>query len=555
MRQRLCRQLPLARDGNHTAQTHSSHCVYVPVTAAMLQMRAASTLTRSNSVRPSAAHPGSDARPLFIDLPGKGLALRAQRSNLDKFLQSNAAAYAELPYLPWTKPAHKSGIATEIVSSKLDGCAGLRGVTLVQDLITGDRDVPLLYYSGLLMNEAMYQQFADEYHCPTALELPSLAYTDARTAQRHKMILIGDPTTAGAIINDGVYSGLEGQFRSRRQQLRGCRFRFAHCMWCCSCAANCKLQSVKMAARKDALTKHKNGKLIVSAQVAAIYALPGQHLRAGTELLLDYGGKSFWTDTFISAEYCAQCFARHSPDDNPLILCGGKLPDGNFCSCSRHRLCFPAHAIPSTETVFSDEVAFYCPDHMAQARPQPHAPIPGRQVQLRFVEQWTPPPVRHFHAPSPPITSAPLVPLRRRRRRRRGHPDESAAGSAMQLCSTTSAIPTRASTSRRNLTTSSMTRTPRRVKQSRTAEASPKLLSQCDRQRPAPAARASSALPLRHATRQSRLLPVEARSNRAAARPSEGEGEEAAADCHRLDRCAGANTATMYSCECSMQRK
>jgi hypothetical protein len=194
MRQRLCRQLPLARDGNHTAQTHSSHCVYVPVTAAMLQMRAASTLTRSNSVRPSAAHPGSDARPLFIDLPGKGLALRAQRSNLDKFLQSNAAAYAELPYLPWTKPAHKSGIATEIVSSKLDGCAGLRGVTLVQDLITGDRDVPLLYYSGLLMNEAMYQQFADEYHCPTALELPSLAYTDARTAQRLRRRILNTET-------------------------------------------------------------------------------------------------------------------------------------------------------------------------------------------------------------------------------------------------------------------------------------------------------------------------------------------------------------------------
>jgi hypothetical protein len=40
------------------------------------------------------------------------------------------------------------------------------------------------------------------YYCPTALRLPSLDYKDER-GDVVEMLVIGDPTQPGAIINDG----------------------------------------------------------------------------------------------------------------------------------------------------------------------------------------------------------------------------------------------------------------------------------------------------------------------------------------------------------------
>ena len=160
-------------------------------------------------------------------MPNRDQALQAQAANLHIFVQDNAAAYAAFPFFPWTRTTHKLGVATRTTLSTLPGCAGLRGVVLQKAVQTGDKELPLVYYPGLLMTEAMFTQFSAQYYCPTGLELPALAYVDEQTQQRHKVIIVGDPTAPGAIINDGVRSGKQGQLNSLPD---------ASQRWNCACA-------------------------------------------------------------------------------------------------------------------------------------------------------------------------------------------------------------------------------------------------------------------------------------------------------------------------------
>jgi len=176
----------------------------------MQQLQAAAAAQTRRSAAPRSA------RPLLVGLQSSEAALQAQRRNLDRFVQDHAAEYAAFPYRPWTQATRKLGVKTTVGPSQLPGCVGLRGVKLAAAITTGDRELQLLYYSGLLMSEQMYQQFHAEYYCPTALELPALAFLD-NSGQRQNVLIVGDPTSHGAIINDGVHSGLEGQLRSVAQ--------------------------------------------------------------------------------------------------------------------------------------------------------------------------------------------------------------------------------------------------------------------------------------------------------------------------------------------------
>ena len=106
--------------------------------------------------------------------------------------------------------SNKSVVATRIGVSALPGCGGLHGVMLDEAVTTHDREQLLAYYPGLLVTEALFNRFAEQYYCPTALGLPALAWAEAGNREPHNMLIIGDPTCTGAIINDGVRSGLQG---------------------------------------------------------------------------------------------------------------------------------------------------------------------------------------------------------------------------------------------------------------------------------------------------------------------------------------------------------
>ena len=134
-----------------------------------------------------------------------------------RFVCEHAAEYAALPYHPWTKPLAGFEVAVHVTTSSLPGCVGLRGVVLGESVRTLAQKKSLLFYSGLLMTEALYQQFAEEYYCPTALELPPLSWTDPATGATHNFLVVGDPTRAGAIINDGPFSNYPGTPQARQQ--------------------------------------------------------------------------------------------------------------------------------------------------------------------------------------------------------------------------------------------------------------------------------------------------------------------------------------------------
>ena len=88
----------------------------------------------------------------------------------------------------------------------------------------------------------------------------------------------------------------------------------------CDSAANCALRSVASDNVKNVLSLGSDGKWTVSAKVAGIWALADTRIKAGTELLLCYGGKSFWIPCFIQEEHCVVCFRRNADEDcNPLV--------------------------------------------------------------------------------------------------------------------------------------------------------------------------------------------------------------------------------------------
>lgn len=152
------------------------------------------------------------SRPLLHEAPHRGDALLLQKHNLLRFVKAHAAEFAALPYHPWTGECRSEGQADVIVGpSSLPGCEGFRGVKLLHAVTTGAQVKTLLHYPGLILTEELYQLFQEEYHCPTALELPALTWTNPASQMVHRFLILGDPTQPGAIVNDGPWSGVEGQ--------------------------------------------------------------------------------------------------------------------------------------------------------------------------------------------------------------------------------------------------------------------------------------------------------------------------------------------------------
>lgn len=147
----------------------------------------------------------ASARLLLAGVPPRSDALRAQKANLQRFVDSRRAQFDAMPYYPFTrKPGWANEPKTRVAASSLPGCVGMQGVFMEQAIAAQEKQQRLLFYPGLLMTHELFHEFQQHYHCPTALELP--AFQDAL------MMIVGDPTEPGAIVNDGVKSGREGLF-------------------------------------------------------------------------------------------------------------------------------------------------------------------------------------------------------------------------------------------------------------------------------------------------------------------------------------------------------
>jgi len=157
------------------------------------------------------AQPRAEARPLLAGLPDRGQALERQRDNLMEFVRNNQQAFDAMPYEPWTKVPSTPGpkqLEFDVRASTV--VPGLRGVFPRHLVPASLQEQRLLFYPGLLMTDRLYQSFFEQYYCPTGLELPPLAYQDSKE-QPVGVVIVGDPTSAGALINDGRYGRDDGQ--------------------------------------------------------------------------------------------------------------------------------------------------------------------------------------------------------------------------------------------------------------------------------------------------------------------------------------------------------
>lgn len=77
----------------------------------------------------------------------------------------------------------------------------------------------LTHYPGVLMSEEAFQLFHTFYHCPTALRVPQLDYTE-HDGRRVEITLVGDPTALGPMINDGTPAGRPSQLTAQGSLVR-----------------------------------------------------------------------------------------------------------------------------------------------------------------------------------------------------------------------------------------------------------------------------------------------------------------------------------------------
>ena len=162
----------------------------------------------------AAARPRAESRPLLVNVPDRGEALQRQRANLVQFAAdpAYAEAFAAMPYEPWTSaPSHAtgaSGFEFEVRAST--HVRGLRGVFPRKPVPASSQEVRLLDYHGLLVTHELYEVFYNKYYCPTGLELPSLRY-NKKDGSSVGVVMLGEPTCMGAIVNDGCYGRTDGQ--------------------------------------------------------------------------------------------------------------------------------------------------------------------------------------------------------------------------------------------------------------------------------------------------------------------------------------------------------
>lgn len=123
---------------------------------------------------------------------------------MDTFAVDNKKEFDALPYFPWTSPpAGRSGFRGHKFKAAPAKAplTGLIGVFTEQTIAAEPTQRKLIPYGGLLVTPTLYERFSKQYFCPTGLQLDSLEYEEnGRTVP---MLLIGEPTSLGALINDG----------------------------------------------------------------------------------------------------------------------------------------------------------------------------------------------------------------------------------------------------------------------------------------------------------------------------------------------------------------
>ena len=305
-----------------------------------------------------------------------------QRMNLERFVQAENKRFSLCRYSPWTVSSDRK-THLELKNSTL-----LPGTVGVFSTIQSKAHSLVATYPGVLMWDELHEEFQNSYHCPTCVRLTVLDYyVDEKTAKSMKlnaskqnnnqwlvqMVLVGDPTSPGAIINSPF--GLK------------------------NVSANCVLRTCKQSdVHRYYLNKNSNNQpLKISAEIVAVHQTSVSISKpAETELLVAYDSSefnqenqvlsdendptahlpSFWLESQnneIEDQFCDRCFCKDyttedsDKNNNPLVLCSG-LNGSKPCPVARHKICFYNH-------LMYQHTDWFCIKH-SKGRPSPLPPRP-----------------------------------------------------------------------------------------------------------------------------------------------------------------------------------
>lgn len=118
---------------------------------------------------------------------------RAQRTGETRIAGGPSAHAAWLSLLP---SASASGLSLSVGASS--GLSSSDGVVLLK-------------YSGIIMTVEMHLEFSLLYYCPTAVRCTALDYTEK--GRKYEFVIVGDPVSHAAIINDAKGTGQPGTHR------------------------------------------------------------------------------------------------------------------------------------------------------------------------------------------------------------------------------------------------------------------------------------------------------------------------------------------------------
>lgn len=301
--------------------------------------------------------------------------LVAQLNALKKFLSSKAALYEHFKYDPWTVvPNSFKHSPVRIGPSALVPGQALLGVFPDQDRLV--KNAVLAVYLGVLMWDELHDEFAELWHCPTAVRVKVLDYTvDATVAAslgvtkrvegsdrfEVRIILVGDPTHVGSIFNSPRGLSLPTGEPASPNCFLGTEFaKFVDSRILTPTAKTNKYGTVQQVNATVVVIKSK-----VTASNKTI---------RDTELLFSYddadGGETdaegggFWRSD-KDLPHCDVCMGLTCADDDALVLCSNMPLSGSYCSLkgARHRRCFELG-----DTSYSNQV-WLCEGHNYELSP------------------------------------------------------------------------------------------------------------------------------------------------------------------------------------------
>lgn len=235
-------------------------------------------------------------------------------------------------------------------------------------------------YDGILMPTNLFMSFNKKYHCPTAVRVSSLDYTD-KDGDNVDVTLIGDPRAIGPNINSSDNSaiiapksinGTLHQRPSNDPQL---------------------LTAIRVAAQNQSKGTGESKVVVPSGFACVTVRAKDTHdsITGVSEIRAQYGDSFYPSPDTDNDAYCECCHKKSSTDNNPLILCDEFSRVGLICIRGRHRLCF-GRRVSDNEV---EQMIHYCYHHaefIAEARQSAINASDDARCES---------PVRHRNVPAP----------------------------------------------------------------------------------------------------------------------------------------------------------